>query len=148
MENIKSYNDLLESIKIAKKILDNCNNSLHEIELFYKKHTRKGYPVSSSGQSSYVDADTIYGSKSELRYDQLADMVEEQSQFESMKFLQEGIIERLNRTKEEVENNLSNMEGIKQKVFYMHIVKGIQLKDIAKELKYSEIHIKRINSKL
>lgn len=148
MESIRIYNDLLVSIDIADKILEIAKDNLSKIDEFYRMHSCEGVPSSKTGRTSYVDADTINGTKSELRYDILDNVIKEQRQYESMKYLQEEILLNLKKTKEEIELNLSKLEGLHERVYYLHYVKGITFAKIAEELGYSEIHILRKNYEL
>lgn len=57
------------------------------------------------------------------------------------------LLEEKEKTREEIDQRMSQFQGIGYKVAYMRDIKGMTLAEIAAELGYSEIWIRKISSK-
>jgi hypothetical protein len=67
--------------------------------------------------------------------------------FESMKYLEECIIENLTKTKKLTEEHLKKLEGVDYKVCYLRDIEGKSLQEIADELKYSLSYVEKVSSR-
>jgi hypothetical protein len=127
----KCYKELLELIDINEKILNNCKQNLRDIELYMIK---SGQPKGYGKSTSFLDADCVHGSKPELRYDILQQLVDEQEKLGSMIYLQESILAGLYKTKKEIDDKLNSLEGLEHKVFYKRFISGKSIKTTWSEL--------------
>ena len=57
------------------------------------------------------------------------------------------ILAEKHKIKKEIEDKLSELEGINYKVMYYKQVKGLKLKEVAEKLGYSEQYIREVNAK-
>jgi DNA-directed RNA polymerase specialized sigma24 family protein len=57
------------------------------------------------------------------------------------------LLEEKERTRKEIEQRMNEFEGLEQKVVYMRDVKGMTLPEIAADLGYSYVWIKKISAK-
>ena len=140
----ETYKNLLELIEINENIKYNCESNLRLIERFLLKQGPGGY---SSG-TSYLDADTIHGSRSEIGYEDLKKLLEESSKLRSMIELQKNILQGAYKTKKLVDAKLKDLEGIEYDVAYLKLVEGYSIHEIASKLHISESYAMKISAKI
>lgn len=68
-------------------------------------------------------------------------------QIESHIYLHEETIKNMTKSKEKIKEKLKELEGIDKKVVLMRDIEGMTLMEIAIELGYSEIYIKKISAR-
>lgn len=140
----ETYKNLLELIEITENIKFNCESNLRLIERFILKQGPKGY----SSCTSYVDADCIHGSKSELHAEDYEKLIDESEKLKHMINIQDSILKGLYQTKDKIDKKLKGLEGIEYEVAYLKLVEGKTLHAIASELNISEIYAKKISAKI
>lgn len=124
--------DLKLSLEIEKKILNNANRVKERLLQMYAP---KGY---STG-TSYIDADNIRSTNNQM---DLCELVAQIHQCDSMIFLQEERIKKLQKDIDEIYQMIRSMNGLNKKVHYLRLVEGKSLKEIADELGYSYGYIR------
>ncbi len=140
-QNIREINEL---IKLNENILERCLYSKSQIESFFRYHSEpKGY----SKGTSYIDADTIHGSKKEYHPEDYQKLIEELGRLESIIFLQTEILDNLNKLREDLINSTKELEGIEYKVVVMHNLEGKTLREISEELGYSYQYIREVHQR-
>ena len=66
---------------------------------------------------------------------------------ESHIYLHKEAIANMEKSKKKIEEEIKKLEGLDKKVVYMRDIEGKTLKEIADELGYSEIYIKKISAR-
>lgn len=62
-------------------------------------------------------------------------------------YIHEEAIEGMIKSRNKIKGRMEELEGLDKKVVYMRDIEGKALKDIANELGYSEIYIKKISAR-
>ena len=137
MDVIKSYKDLCEEIEIWKERIKAYKVEIEALKKLAKfegpsdisaiDYTRPS--VSTSGQLGFEDA--------LIRIQKIESHIE----------LHKDTIERLERSKENLEERIEQLEGLDKRVIYKRDVEGKKLYEIADELGFSEIYIKKISAR-
>ncbi|KPU42174.1 hypothetical protein OXPF_39530 [Oxobacter pfennigii] len=135
---IENYKDILTQIKIHQLIIENA-----KIE---QKYYLKQFHSSGPGDISSITIDGMPKSNFvSLPFDKI---IENLNRLDNMLFIEEGILNQLHRTKEELDMRISSLEGIHFKVAWMKIIENKSLQQIADELGYSLDWIKRISAEI
>ena len=137
MDVIKSYKDLCEEIEIWKERIKAYKVEIEALKKLAKfegpsdisaiDYTRPS--VSTSGQLGFEDA--------LIRIQKIESHIE----------LHKDTIERLERSKENLEERIEQLEGLDKRVIYKRDVEEKKLYEIADELGFSEIYIKKISAR-
>ncbi|MSU03217.1 sigma factor-like helix-turn-helix DNA-binding protein [Tissierella pigra] len=61
--------------------------------------------------------------------------------------MHQSTIDEMEELKKEMEERIGRLDGLDKKVVYMREIQGKPLKEIADELGYSEIYIKKISAR-
>lgn len=114
--------------------------TLRQLERQRKRMMLKLNPKGFSGGTSYEPLDNIHGSGSMAFSDVLISL----NELEVLIRQQVARIGDMELEIKKIYKLIDSFQGLKQKVKYMQLVEGKSLKDIASELNYSYIHIRRI----
>lgn len=142
---MESYKNLTELIDINKNILEQCEINLREIEHYLRD---QGAPKGYSKGTSYLDADCIRSTRAELRPDLLQKLIEEAERLNNMIYIQRGILDRLIKTKDSIDDKLKNLQGLEHKIVYLKYVEGYDLQQIASCTGFSYQYIRRIHMEI
>ncbi len=137
MDTIKSYKELCKELDIWKERLETYKIQLEAI----KKAGKLYGPGEIKGidyTQPYVDGTSQISFEAALK---------QMQKIENHIMLHQDTIKKLEKSKKKIENNIKELEGIEKKVVYMRDIEGKKLADIAEELGYSEIYIKKISAK-
>jgi len=137
MEVIKSYKDLCKEIEIWKERLKTYEMQLKTIIKLAKLDGPSDITAIDYSKP-YVD-----GTK-QIGFEEALEMLQK---IESHIYLHKKAIESMEKHKKRIEERLQKLEGIDYKVVYMRDIEGKLLKEIADELGYSEIYIKKISAR-
>src|SRR5699024_1463954 len=137
MDTIKSYKELCNDINFWKARLKS-----YEIQLETIKKEAKLY-----GPGDIKAIDYSEPSVQETPQISFEAALKQMKKIESHILLHQNTIERLEKLKKEIEDNIKELEGIDKKVVYMRDIEGKKLVDIAEELGYSYDYIREISSK-
>lgn len=130
-------NLLLKEIKDVRKRIEDSERELMDLaEVYYKAFKPDGYKTSTS----YLDADTIKGSKKELH---LEDLAEEMMRIKNLIEVDKIILNSLER-KIEIEVRLSELKSISDKVFFLRKVCKLTQAATAEVLGITDRHVRRI----
>lgn len=140
-----SYKDLLNLIEIHTNIKESYEESLDKILLFLKY---SGCPDIYKTRTSFVDADSIHGSRKELRPDILQNMLNEINRTKQLIEHEDKILKSLCNTKLSVKNKLKGLQGIDYQVAYLKEVEGYNLIQISSKLNKSYDYIREISSRI
>lgn len=94
--------------------------------------------------TSYLDADTIHGSRKEYN---LFDMIERLRLLDHMIYIDEIILGNYNQ-KERIQNKLHELKNIEDKVTYLRMVEGKTQEETAEILNYSTRGIQEIEKRM
>lgn len=137
MDTIKSYKDLCSEIDIWKERLKTYEIQIEAIRKLAKLDGPKDITGIDYTQP-YVDG------TSQIGFEEALEML---GKIESHIYLHQRAIANMEKSKKKIEENIKGLEGLDQKVVYMRDIKGMTLADIAEELGYSEIYIKKISAR-
>jgi len=137
MEIIKSYKDLCEEIEIWKERL-----KTYEIQL---KAIVKLAKLDGPSDITAIDYSKPYvdGTR-QIGFEEALEMLHK---IESHIYLHKEAIANMEKSKKKIEEEIKKLEGLDKKVVYMRDIEGKTLKEIADELGYSEIYIKKISAR-
>ena len=137
MDTIKSYKDLCEEIEIWKERL-----KTYEIQL---KTIIKLAKLDGPSDITAIDYSKPYvdGTK-QIGFEEALEMLHK---IESHIYLHKEAIANMEKSKKKIEEEIKKLEGLDKKVVYMRDIEGKTLKEIADELGYSEIYIKKISAR-
>jgi len=110
---IETYKDIQELINSGEIVRDNALKSLLDIQEYLEG---QGKPKGYSTGTSYVDADTIHGSRGESHADTYQRLVNAAASLNNMVIVQEKALERYYKIKEEVDKCLYGNMDIGTKV--------------------------------
>jgi len=114
--------DLINTKQIHEKIIRVAEREkTHFADMFC--------PSGYSSGSSYVDADTIHGSKTKV---ELTFVYEEISRLDNLIYLEKEIIKQTEDEIREIEIALEDIGGMELKVKQMQIIQGNRLKKLQK----------------
>lgn len=130
----------LESMKETHKLI--IDNALKERK-YFKKLLLRG-PTGYSEGTSYLDAECIHGSRNDMTVDRIVDEI---SKLDNMIYIEECIIQRINRDIVKIRDYIKGLSGLECKIQTMRLIEGKSLKQIADDLGYSYEHIRRVASK-
>jgi DNA-directed RNA polymerase sigma subunit (sigma70/sigma32) len=134
---IQSYNDICAKIAALGIWID----SLERDKKYYTKLLHGGAPADISG----INYDGMpKGSRNDMTLDRIIESIHK---CESHLYLSQEEKKCKEKAKRDMEEILSKMEGLEYQVFYNRVVKGMTLEQIAKQLNYSGIWIKKISAK-
>lgn len=134
---IKSYKDLCEEIEIWKERL-----KTYEIQL---KTIIKLAKLDGPSDITAIDYSKPYvdGTR-QIGFEEALEMLHK---IESHIYLHKEAIANMEKSKKKIEEEIKKLEGLDKKVVYMRDIEGKTLKEIADELGYSEIYIKKISAR-
>ena len=137
VDYIKTFKDL----KIQKELHEQMKEAAEYNKKCYQKLLHKDEPHDISA----IQLDGLpHGKGNAMSLDRIIMYI---NKYDSMIFLEQCIIENLEKLEEEITNKVKQLDSIDFKVVYMRDILGKKLKEIAAELGYSEIYIKEISSK-
>lgn len=136
MENI---NDLKASLEIEKIILDNAKRYRERLLQIYSP---SGYPSDTSIKDRVKTGSSLRTNK------ELYDLVSEIHRYDSLIYIQECRINKMENEKIHIKQLIDNMKRIKYKIYYMQKMEGKTLKDISVELGYNYGYIRNIAAKI
>jgi len=137
--------EILELIELNTKILENCKDSKLKIEHFL---LMSGCPAGYGEGTSYLDADTIHGSRKEYHVEDYQKLYEELGKLDSMIFLQEEILKNLDKLKKDILKCVEGLQGIEYKVAYKRYIEGKTQEQTAEELNYNSRSIQKIEARI
>ena len=137
MEPIKSYKDLCTEIEIWKERV-----RAYKAEIKALKKLAKIY-----GPSEVKGIDYTQPRVQNANQIGFEEFLERLYKLEHHIYIHEEAIESMIKAKAKIEEHLKNLEGIDKQVVYMRDIEGKPLKEIADELGYSEIYIKKISAR-
>jgi len=137
MEPIKSYKDLCTEIEIWKERV-----RAYKAEIKALKKLAKVY-----GPSEVKGIDYTQPRVQNTNQIGFEEFLERLYKLEHHIYIHEEAIESMIKAKAKIEEHLKNLEGIDKQVVYMRDIEGKSLKEIADELGYSEIYIKKISAR-
>ena len=137
MEPIKSYKDLCTEIEIWKERV-----KAYKAEIKALKKLSKVY-----GPSDVKGIDYSQPKVQNTNQIGFEEFLERLYKLEHHIYIHEEVIESMIKAKAKIEEHLKNLEGIDKQVVYMRDIEGKSLKEIADELGYSEIYIKKISAR-
>jgi len=137
MDPVKSYKDLCEEIEIWKERL-----KTYEIQL---KAIVKLAKLDGPSDITAIDYSKPYvdGTR-QIGFEEALEMLHK---IESHIYLHKEAIANMEKSKKKIEEEIKKLEGLDKKVVYMRDIEGKTLKEIADELGYSEIYIKKISAR-
>ena len=137
MDVVKSYKDLCEEIEIWKERL-----KTYEIQL---KAIVKLAKLDGPSDITAIDYSKPYvdGTR-QIGFEEALEMLHK---IESHIYLHKETIANMEKSKKKIEEEIKKLEGLDKKVVYMRDIEGKTLKEIADELGYSEIYIKKISAR-
>jgi DNA-directed RNA polymerase specialized sigma subunit len=137
LDTIKSYRDLCEEIKIWEERL-----KAYEVQ---KEAIRKLAKLDGPQEITGIDySQPNVQNTSQIDFFTAIEMI---NKIDNHIYIHQNTIERLTKIKEQIKQNIENMDGLDKKVAYMRDVEGKKLIEIADELGYSEIYIKKISAR-
>ena len=135
---IQSYNDICAKISALNIWID----SLERDVKYYTKLLHGGCPRDISG----INYDGMpKGSRNDMTIDRILASLQK---VESHLYLAQEELACKKQSKTQIEEVMSNMEGLEQQVFYRRIVKGMTLEKIAEQLDYEFGYIRKISMKI
>jgi predicted transcriptional regulator len=135
---IQSYNDICAKISALEIWID----SLERDKKYYTKLLHGGAPADISG----INMDGMpKGSRNDMTLDRILGAIHK---VESHLYLAEEELKCKEQQKKQLEEVMSNMEGIEYKVYYYRVVKRMTQLEVAEELGKSDRHIRRIEKVL
>lgn len=135
MKHIKTYDDLVKSIKVFKKILEERKREKRQLE-----ESEQPNGISNVSFSTEIKIQKIYGEWIETPFE----INKLNNEIESLKFCIDNYID----LKVKIDEYINALDGIESQVAKMRIVDNSSIGEIAKRLNYSEDRIKQISSKL
>lgn len=137
MDTIKSYRDLCEEIKIWEERV-----KAYEVQ---KKAIWKLAKLDGPRPITGIDySQPNVQNTSQIDFFTAIEWI---NKIDNHIYIHQDTIERLTKIKEQIKQNIENMDGLDKKVAYMRDVEGKKLIEIADELGYSEIYIKKISAR-
>lgn len=137
MEFIKSYKDLCDEIEIWKERV-----KAYEAEIEALKKLAKIYGPSDIKGIDY--SQPRVESTNQIGFEEF---LERLYKLENHIYIHEEAIKNMEKHKKTMEERIERLEGIDHKVVYLRDIQGKTLKEIADELGYSEIYIKKISAR-
>lgn len=137
MNTIKSYKDLCSEIEIWKERLKTYEVQIEAIRKLAKLDGPKDITGIDYTQP-YVDG------TSQVGFEEALEML---GKIENHIYLHQQAIANMEKSKKKIEEGIGKLEGLDKKVVYMRDIEGMTLADIAEELGYSEIYIKKISAR-
>lgn len=134
--NIEAYKPLIEEIEILEMRIDGLKE---ERKLLVKK-MEKG-----PGEVGSISYDGM--PKGNAEYKDLARYIEEIKRIDSQIYLDENILDIKKTTLRKIQKKVDTFKGIEHKIAIRQL-QGKSLKEIAKELGYSYIWIRKISSNM
>jgi DNA-directed RNA polymerase specialized sigma24 family protein len=135
---IQSYNDICSKISALNIWIDSLERDIK----YYTKLLHGGAPKDISGMS--MDG-MPKGSRNDMTIDRIIESIHKA---ESHLYLAEEEKKCKEQQKKQLEEVMSNMEGLEYKVYYYRVVKGMTQLEAAEELGKSDRHIRRIEKVL
>ena len=137
MDIVKSYKDLCQEIEIWKWRIEAYKAEIKALKVLAKAYGPGEVKAVDYSQPSISGTGQIGFEEFILRLRKL----------ESHIYLHEETIETMTRSKLKMEEHLEKLEGLDRRVVYMRDIEEKKLADIAEELGYSEIYIKKISAR-
>lgn len=137
MDIIKSYKDLCSEIKAWQYRIEAYQAEIKALKRLAKVHGPGEVRGIDYSQPAVQNSGQIGFEEYIIRLQKL----------ESHIYLHEETIKKMIESKEKIEKCIEEIEGIDKKVVYKRDIEGKTLRDIADELGYSEIYIKKISAR-
>lgn len=122
--------------EIRNRVKENREKYNYIVNHIIKASCPQGYKEGTS----YQDYDAIKGSKKEIN---MVKVLESLHQLESIIYLDEIILENLERDKD-IEEKLKQIETLKDKIYYLRKVQGYTQERAAEVLGISDRHVRRL----
>ena len=126
--------------EIRNRVKENRDKYNYIVKHIIKVSAPQGYKEGTS----YQDVDMIKGSRKEIN---MVKVLESLHQLESIIYLDEIILENLERDKD-IEEKLKELETNKDKVYYLRNVQGLTQEKTAEILGISDRHVRRLESEI
>lgn len=137
MDVIRSYKDLCEEIEIWKE----------RIEAYKAEIKALGKLAKVYGPELVTGVDYTQPRVKGTRQIGFEEFLVRLHELENHVFLHEEAIKNMEKCRLNMEERIDRLEGLDKKVVYMRDIEGKRLIDIAEELGYSEIYIKKISAR-
>lgn len=137
VDYIKTFKDL----KIQKEMHESIKDTAEKNKKYYKRILDKSWPHGISP----IELDGLpHGHANDMSLDRLIMYI---SKYDSMIYIEQCIIENLEKLEEDITDRVMQLDSIDFKVVYMRDIEGMLLQEIAKKLGYTEQYIKEISAR-
>ena len=137
LDLIKSYNDLCEEIEISKWRIEAYKAEIEALKKLARFDGPSDISAIDYSQPSIQTSGQLGFEEALIRLQKI----------DSHILLHQETIKKLEKAKKQMEERIEKLEGLDKKVVYMRDVEGKTLYQIANELGYSEIYIKKISAR-
>ncbi|BDR73646.1 hypothetical protein K144316041_23540 [Clostridium tetani] len=125
-----------------EEIKERIRANKEAIRLIKEKYIEYNSPEGYKKGTSYLDADTIHGSRKEHS---LFDMVERLRLLENMIYIDTLILHNYEK-EERIQDKLQHIKTTKDKVHYLRRVEGFTQEQTAEKLGITDRHVRRIEA--
>lgn len=135
---IKSYKDLCNEIEIWKERL-----RTYEVQI---EAIRKLARLDGPSDIKAIDYTKPIGgtSVSQIGFEEALEML---AKIQNHIFLHQRAIKDMEKSKRKIEDSIERLEGLDKRVVYLRDIEGLTLMEIAMEIGYSEVYIKKISAR-
>ena len=134
MDIMKSYNDICKEIEMWEEMLKSYHdqvNALNKLGKIWGPTDVRGVDYSNP---------QVQGS-GQIGFETFLKMLRN---IQEKQMICLNTLKELEKTKKEVENSISSLDGLDKKIMYMKTIQGKTLKEIAAELGYSYQYIREV----
>ncbi|RKD26696.1 hypothetical protein BEP19_15940 [Ammoniphilus oxalaticus] len=140
IEFIPSYNDLCTEIDMLELRIEDMERERD----YLRKSMYDNAPINNLGAIDY-SREIVQNGYVPMPLDKITDRMKRiDHTLDDLRRLKSG----KEKYRKAIEKKLDSLEGLAYKVAYMRDLKKMRLREIAEELGYSLVHIKRISSKI
>lgn len=137
MDYIKTFKDL----KIQKEMHESIKDTAEQNKKYYKRILDKSWPHGISP----IELDGLpHGHTNDMSLDRLIMYI---SKYDSMIYIEQCIIENLEKLEKDITDRVMQLDSIDFKVVYMRDILGMPLQEVADELGYDYGYIRNISMK-
>lgn len=137
MDIIKSYKDLCKEIKIWELRVETYEAEIRAIKRLARLYGPSDVKGIDYTKPRVQESNQIGFEEALFRLHQLEEHIS----------MHQSTIDEMEELKKEMEERIGRLDGLDKKVVYMREIQGKSLKEIADELGYSEIYIKKISAR-
>ena len=134
---IDSYRDLVRQIEIHQNLKDAAEKNL----LYNKRILHENEPHEVGGM---ILSDAPKGSRI---FKDLERTINDIQKWEHIMYLEDILIEGLEKNKRVIEKDLKELTGLQHKIRYMHDIEGKTYSEIAEELNYEYGYVRKLANK-